>query len=134
MGSPPASTPDRRVSIANRRTGKPMTYTHGHHESVLRSHKWRTVDNSAAYLAPYLTTGTSVLDLGCGPRKLLADARGADTGALGFLGSGKAWPPAHCGKGLGGQIRDAAIECAICAASIRPAERIGRVARDPCQL
>jgi hypothetical protein len=24
-----------------------MTYTHGHHESVLRSHKWRTVDNSA---------------------------------------------------------------------------------------
>jgi hypothetical protein len=26
-----------------------MTYTHGHHESVLRSHKWRMVDNSAAY-------------------------------------------------------------------------------------
>ena len=24
-----------------------MTYTHGHHESVLRSHKWRTVDNPA---------------------------------------------------------------------------------------
>ena len=34
-----------------------MTYTHGHHESVLRSHKWRTVDNSAAYLAPHLTHG-----------------------------------------------------------------------------
>ena len=44
-----------------------MTYTHGHHESVLRSHKWCTVDNSAAYLAPHLTTGISVLDLGCGP-------------------------------------------------------------------
>ena len=44
-----------------------MTYTHGHHESVLRSRKWRTVDNSAAYLASRLTTGTSVLDLGCGP-------------------------------------------------------------------
>src|SRR4051794_26422655 len=44
----------------------PMTYTHGHHESVLRSHKWRTVDNSAAYLAPYLTSGTTVLDVGCG--------------------------------------------------------------------
>ena len=27
-------------------------YTHGHHDSVLRSHRWRTVENSAAYLAP----------------------------------------------------------------------------------
>ena len=50
-----------------------MTYTHGHHESVLRSHKWRTVDNSAAYLAPHLTTGVSVLDLGCGPGTITAD-------------------------------------------------------------
>ena len=40
-----------------------MTYTHGHHESVLRSHKWRTVDNSAAYLAPRLTSGTFSLGL-----------------------------------------------------------------------
>ena len=23
-------------------------YTHGHHESVLRSHRWRTAENSAA--------------------------------------------------------------------------------------
>ena len=29
-------------------------YTHGHHESVLRSHTWRTIANSAAYLAPHL--------------------------------------------------------------------------------
>jgi SAM-dependent methyltransferase len=50
-----------------------MTYTHGHHESVLRSHKWRTVDNSAAYLAPRLTPGTSVLDVGCGPGTITAD-------------------------------------------------------------
>src|SRR5215210_1945822 len=50
-----------------------MTYTHGHHESVLRSHKWRTVDNSAAYLAPHLKSGTSVLDLGCGPGTITAD-------------------------------------------------------------
>jgi len=50
-----------------------MTYTHGHHESVLRSHKWRTVDNSAAYLAPRLTCGISVLDLGCGPGTITAD-------------------------------------------------------------
>src|SRR5258706_13043709 len=50
-----------------------MPYTHGHHESVLRSHKWRTVDNSAAYLAPPLTTGIGVLDLGCGPGTITAD-------------------------------------------------------------
>src|SRR2546428_7451814 len=50
-----------------------MTYTHGHHESVLRSHKWRTVDNSAAYLARHLTSSTSVLDLGCGPGTITAD-------------------------------------------------------------
>jgi ubiquinone/menaquinone biosynthesis C-methylase UbiE len=50
-----------------------MTYTHGHHESVLRSHKWRTVDNSAAYLALRLTSGTSVLDVGCGPGTITAD-------------------------------------------------------------
>src|SRR6188474_340491 len=50
-----------------------MTYTHGHHESVLRSHKWRTVDNSAAYLAPRLTCGISVLDVGCGPGTITAD-------------------------------------------------------------
>ena len=26
------------------------TYTHGHQDAVLRSHRWRTADNSAAYL------------------------------------------------------------------------------------
>jgi SAM-dependent methyltransferase len=50
-----------------------MTYTHGHHESVLRSHRWRTVENSAAYLAPHLTSGISVLDVGCGPGTITAD-------------------------------------------------------------
>jgi SAM-dependent methyltransferase len=50
-----------------------MKYTHGHHESVLRVHKWRTVDNSAAYLAPHLTGGVSVLDVGCGPGTITAD-------------------------------------------------------------
>lgn len=40
------------------------TYTHGHAESVLRSHRWRTVDNSAAYLLPHLGPGASVLDVG----------------------------------------------------------------------
>jgi 2-polyprenyl-3-methyl-5-hydroxy-6-metoxy-1,4-benzoquinol methylase len=42
-------------------------YTHGHHDSVLRSQRWRTVVNSAAYLIPHLRPGQQVLDVGCGP-------------------------------------------------------------------
>lgn len=42
-------------------------YTHGHHDSVLKSHTWRTIANSAAYLEPHLATPLSVLDIGCGP-------------------------------------------------------------------
>ncbi|HUR74991.1 MAG TPA: methyltransferase domain-containing protein [Sporichthya sp.] len=49
------------------------TYTHGHHESVLRSHRWRTAENSAAYLLPYLTPGQRLLDVGCGPGTLTVD-------------------------------------------------------------
>jgi len=48
-------------------------YTHGHHESVLRSHRWRTVENSSSYLAQVLSPGDLVLDLGCGPGNLTAD-------------------------------------------------------------
>ena len=49
------------------------TYTHGHHESVLRSHRWRTAENSAAYLLPHLAPGMSVLDVGCGPGTITID-------------------------------------------------------------
>ncbi|MBE9373766.1 methyltransferase domain-containing protein [Saccharopolyspora sp. HNM0983] len=52
---------------------RPDTYTHGHHESVLRAHRWRTVQNSAAYLAPWLGPGTDVLDVGCGPGSITVD-------------------------------------------------------------
>jgi ubiquinone/menaquinone biosynthesis C-methylase UbiE len=48
-------------------------YTHGHHESVLRSHRSRTAENSAAYLLPHLRAGTSLLDIGCGPATITAD-------------------------------------------------------------
>lgn len=48
-------------------------YTHGHHESVLRSHSWRTAENSAGYLLPHLRPGTSVLDVGCGPGTITID-------------------------------------------------------------
>ena len=51
----------------------PDTYTHGHQESVLRSHRWRTAANSAAYLLPHLRPGLAVLDVGCGPGTLTAD-------------------------------------------------------------
>ncbi|GLW65464.1 hypothetical protein Arub01_37080 [Actinomadura rubrobrunea] len=42
-------------------------YTHGHHQTVLSSHRWRTVENSAAYLVDHLRSGARVLDVGCGP-------------------------------------------------------------------
>jgi len=48
-------------------------YTHGHHESVLRSHRWRTADNSAGYLLPVLRPGLAVLDVGSGPGTITAD-------------------------------------------------------------
>jgi SAM-dependent methyltransferase len=50
----------------------PEVYTHGHHESVLRSHKWRTVENSAAYLLPLLAADARILDVGCGPGTITA--------------------------------------------------------------
>jgi ubiquinone/menaquinone biosynthesis C-methylase UbiE len=49
------------------------SYTHGHHESVLRSHQRRTAEDSAGYLLPYLKPGLSLLDVGCGPGTITAD-------------------------------------------------------------
>jgi ubiquinone/menaquinone biosynthesis C-methylase UbiE len=48
-------------------------YLHGHHDSVLRSHRWRTAVNSAAYLLPALTGSEQILDVGCGPGTITAD-------------------------------------------------------------
>ncbi|MFJ7159079.1 methyltransferase domain-containing protein [Streptomyces sp. NPDC101118] len=62
----PASTPHRGAAES-------ATYTHGHHESVLRSHRWRTAANSAAYLIGELRPGLAVLDVGCGPGTITAD-------------------------------------------------------------
>ncbi|MBW4029418.1 MAG: methyltransferase domain-containing protein [Acidobacteria bacterium] len=60
-------------------------YTHGHHESVLRSHLWRTAQNSAQFLLAELREDARVLDVGCGPGNISADlaarvARGTVTG------------------------------------------------------
>jgi len=53
-----------------------VPYTHGHHESVLRSHRWRTAANSAAYLIDQLRPGLSLLDVGCGPGTITSDLAG----------------------------------------------------------
>src|SRR5438045_5657768 len=112
VGLSPASRGDRRPR-APARCGDPrfalrtpMTYTHGHHESVLRSHKWRTVDNSAAYLAPHLTYGTSVLDLGCGPGTITADIgrRVAPGRVLGIDASAGVIDEARCDAGGGPNV------------------------------
>ena len=60
------------------------TYLHGHHDSVLRSHRWRTAENSAGYLLPRLKASARVLDVGCGPGTITADlaARVPDGGVV----------------------------------------------------
>lgn len=40
---------------------------------MLRSHRWRTVENSAAYLLPRLEPGMALLDVGSGPGTITAD-------------------------------------------------------------
>lgn len=48
-------------------------YSHGHHESVLRSHRSRTAENSAGFLLDSLAPGMTLLDVGCGPGTITAD-------------------------------------------------------------
>ncbi|WEK62240.1 MAG: class I SAM-dependent methyltransferase [Candidatus Microbacterium colombiense] len=52
------------------------TYTHGHHESVLRSHSIRDISNSAEYLRPHLQATTRLLDVGAGPGSITVDFAG----------------------------------------------------------
>ena len=48
-------------------------YLHGHHDSVLRSHRWRTAENSCGYLLTQLAPGLDLLDVGCGPATITVD-------------------------------------------------------------
>ncbi|KAK6350259.1 hypothetical protein TWF696_006494 [Orbilia brochopaga] len=55
------------------------TYIHGYHPSVLSSHSWRTLQNSASYLLPHLepykssSSPLTILDAGCGPGTITCD-------------------------------------------------------------
>jgi ubiquinone/menaquinone biosynthesis C-methylase UbiE len=49
------------------------TYTHGHADPVLQSHRWRTAENSAPHLLPHLRPGQDLLDVGCGPGTITVD-------------------------------------------------------------
>ena len=51
-------------------------YTHGYHESVLRSHRRRTAQNSAAYLLPLLRPTDRLLDVGAGAGTITVDLAG----------------------------------------------------------
>jgi ubiquinone/menaquinone biosynthesis C-methylase UbiE len=48
-------------------------YSHGHSEAVLRSHRWRTAENSASYLLPRLRPTDRLLDVGSGPGTITLD-------------------------------------------------------------
>lgn len=49
------------------------TYLHGHHESVLISHRSRTAANSAGYFLDLLRPSDRLLDVGSGPGTITAD-------------------------------------------------------------
>jgi 2-polyprenyl-3-methyl-5-hydroxy-6-metoxy-1,4-benzoquinol methylase len=48
-------------------------YTHGHGAAVLRSHRWRTAENSVGYLLGALQPDMRILDVGCGPGTITLD-------------------------------------------------------------
>src|ERR1700745_781860 len=74
MISPVSFTPRTHdLRGCNMNDQRSAVYTHGHHESVLRSHQRRTAEDSAAYLLPYLIPGASMLAVGCGPGPITAD-------------------------------------------------------------
>ena len=88
-------------------------YTHGHHESVLRSHRWRTAENSAAYLLGALEPGMQVLDVGCGPGTITIDL------------AGRVLPGAVVGLDRSERVIEAAREAALEAGAANVTFRVG---------
>ncbi len=66
------------------------TYTHGHHETVLRSHRWRTAENSCGYLLPHLLPSDTVLDVGSGPATITLDLASRVGSVLGLEATAEA--------------------------------------------
>lgn len=71
--SPSAQSPGGSAEPSGAPGTGTTVYTHGHHESVLRSHSVRTAADSAAYLLPHLRSGMDLLDVGSGPGTITAD-------------------------------------------------------------
>lgn len=51
----------------------PKVYSTDHSTSVLQTHSWRTLSNSALYLLPYIQPDLQILDVGCGPGSMTID-------------------------------------------------------------
>jgi ubiquinone/menaquinone biosynthesis C-methylase UbiE len=48
-------------------------YTTDHSASVIQTHGWRTLSNSAAYVLSYIRPDLQILDVGCGPGSITID-------------------------------------------------------------
>ncbi|KAM5488271.1 putative secondary metabolism biosynthetic enzyme [Microsporum canis] len=48
-------------------------YTTDHSTSVIQTHSWRTLSNSASYLLPHIQPDMQILDVGCGPGSMTVD-------------------------------------------------------------
>ncbi|OCH87947.1 UbiE/COQ5 family methyltransferase [Obba rivulosa] len=48
-------------------------YMNDHSEAVLHTYKWRTAENSVAYLLPHIQPHMHILDVGCGPGTISID-------------------------------------------------------------
>jgi SAM-dependent methyltransferase len=83
----------------------PDAYLHGHHDSVLRSHRWRTAENSAGYLLSRLPAAARVLDVGCGPGTITVDlaARVPEGEVVGIDRAGEVLDQARAQAGRQGQ-------------------------------
>lgn len=57
----------------NKMATERATYSHGHHESVVKTHARRTAQDSAAFLIPHIKPTDKILDLGSGPGSITID-------------------------------------------------------------